>query len=303
MGFEVDGVEIVPLYDYPHLLKCIRNQFLEKNIVFKKDGAIKEASWLHIIKLYEMDVGRLGMRVCPKLSDFHVYPQKIHKMKVKNCTQALSRSVGAVIGFLAENRIHPFEDAMGTSQIIIFLDMLFDSMNGASLYSTSNNNLRCRLTAASAHLEFWRGAKEILNSMHFRCPKTKKISNPPTVRNWVQTIRGLEYLWTIFQKKGYTFLTLKNFNQDALENFFGMIRSHGVRNTNPTCSSFTSSFKLLVVNNFMSSRSVGTNCEDNLSNAGLDNFQCFIMTRNEGECSSTTPFFPFFNFLFEVAFL
>lgn len=93
----------MPLYDYPHLIKCVRNHFLTKDILFKTGENQRRASWKHIIQLYEMDIGRMVSRVCSKLTDYHVYPAKIRKMNVKCCTQALSKSVGVMMGFLAEN--------------------------------------------------------------------------------------------------------------------------------------------------------------------------------------------------------
>ncbi|KAK9680285.1 Transposase [Popillia japonica] len=101
-GFEVD--EIVALYDYPHLVKCITNNFLTKDISFlNMDNVSRQASWKHVIHSYEMDQGKCGSRACPKLTDAHVYPDRVKKMKVKCCTQVLNRSVGALMGFLAEN--------------------------------------------------------------------------------------------------------------------------------------------------------------------------------------------------------
>lgn len=37
------------------------------------------------------------------------------------------------------------------------------------------------------------------------------------------------------KEKSFKYLCLRRINQDPLENFFGRIRSHGVRNVNPTC--------------------------------------------------------------------
>lgn len=45
------------------------------------------------------------------------------------------------------------------------------------------------------------------------------------------------------------------------ENFFGCIRSHGVRNTNPNILSFVNSFKSLIINNYLSTLTSG-NCEN-----------------------------------------
>lgn len=126
--------------------------------------------------------------------------------------------------------------------------------------------------------------------MRYECPLSRKISRPPTIRNWINTISGMEYLWTKLYKKGFTSLIPRNFNQDAVENFFSLIRSHGIRNINPTCTSFVSSFKSLIVNNFLSTNSVGSNCESNLSNSGLDNLRSFLTCQhNETKINEVQP--------------
>ncbi|KAL5239384.1 hypothetical protein ACI65C_006794 [Semiaphis heraclei] len=83
--------------------------------------------------------------------------------------------------------------------------------------------------------------------------KTKKVI--PSVVNWIKTIKGL---------------------QDPIENFFGSIRSHGVRNFKPTCANFITSFKALVINNFTSNHSFGSNCENDDCDGALDNLKEFI---------------------------
>ena len=68
----------------------------------------------------------------------------------------------------------------------------------------------------------------------------------------------------------------RSFNQDPVENFFSSIRSHGVRNNNPTCSSFESSTKSLIINNLVSAHSVGANCESDESVGMLSNLKSFL---------------------------
>lgn len=66
----------------------------------------------------------------------------------------------------------------------------------------------------------------------------------------------------------------RNINQDPLENFFSQIRCFGIRN--PTCTSFIYSFKSLLLNNFVSTRSLGSNCEDDIIEGPLNNLDNFI---------------------------
>lgn len=55
---------------------------------------------------------------------------------------------------------------------------------------------------------------------------------------------------------------MRHLNQDPIENFFGAIRSHGCRNTNPTPEKFEGAFTTLLINNFSSVHTpAGANCE------------------------------------------
>ena len=44
-GFLIDDIEVVPLYDFPDLLKGIRNNMLNKNVHFVQNGVQKVAKW------------------------------------------------------------------------------------------------------------------------------------------------------------------------------------------------------------------------------------------------------------------
>lgn len=98
------GQEIVPLYDPPHLLKCMRNNLITKNLNFTdKDGKNRVAKWDHIVQLYELDKHEcvIGDRINPKLTDAHIYIDKMKKMKVSHAAQIFSQRVGSIMKMLA----------------------------------------------------------------------------------------------------------------------------------------------------------------------------------------------------------
>jgi len=49
LGFGIDGHEIVPLYDPPHLLKGVRNNLVTKDLTYYVNGERKIAKWSHIL--------------------------------------------------------------------------------------------------------------------------------------------------------------------------------------------------------------------------------------------------------------
>lgn len=96
-----DILNIVHLYDPPHLLKGVRNNLLNKNVIFTMDGKQMEARWSDIIDLYELDCQIEDVRMLPRLTAEHVIPHKIKKMKVKCAAQVLSERVASIMSFLA----------------------------------------------------------------------------------------------------------------------------------------------------------------------------------------------------------
>ena len=83
------------------------------------------------------------------------------------------------------------------------------------------------------------------------------------------------YLWNILREKGLTFLILRNFNQDPLENLFGQISQHGFASNNPRCHQFIAAFKTLIINNLSSPISSKNNCEDDQCES-LGDFSIFL---------------------------
>lgn len=282
-GYLVDELEVIHIYDCPHLMKGVRNGLLTKNLNFVQNGQQKVASWSHVINIYQADCRRGIFSEFSKLTDEHVMPDKIRKMKVKNCTQVFSRSVALNMRFKAEVSKELSKDsifyldpsATDTADLLLFFDQLFDSVNGSSLVSPAGKELRRVVTIKSKHLETWKNAIVILKSMFYSSGQSQKIITP-SLKNWQHTINSFIYIWQILRNNGFSYFSPRSFNQDPVENFFSLIRSHNVTNANPTCSAFISSVKTLIINNFMSSHSLGSNCENDESSGLLDTFREFI---------------------------
>lgn len=156
----------------------------------------------------------------------------------------------------------------------IFLNKLFDSVNAHEI--KSNTPLRAAVTERSAHHSFWYSAIKELTNIKFIDKKTKKRVSAPSLNNWITTIKGFQKLWATVKKAGIKYLKTRNINQDPLENFFRMVRSHNRRNINPTCTNFESSFKTLLINNLTSKHNIGNNCEEDKNKKILFSLQHFV---------------------------
>ncbi|KAJ8979109.1 hypothetical protein NQ317_014121 [Molorchus minor] len=113
--------------------------------------------------------------------------------------------------------------------------------------------------------------------------KTGRVrSNYKFVQGWMNSIRAIMLLWRNLKAKGLKFLSLRNLNQDPLENLFGQIRQHGICNTNPTCYQFVAALKTVVINNFGAPISRGNNCEEDYCKS-LGDFSTFLQNYSLAE--------------------
>lgn len=129
-GYLINQKEIVHIFDFPHLIKGIRNSLLEKNLHFIKDGVERKASWKHVIRAYEIDQYRGPYTQFLKLNDEHIVPSKIKKMRVKNCTQVFSHTVdckmhvaatmGEELSINSQNYLEPA--AKDAADLLLFFD-------------------------------------------------------------------------------------------------------------------------------------------------------------------------------------
>lgn len=83
------------------MIKGIQNNLIEHDAVFYDKNEKKEctASWKDVISFYETESSDSDYKICPKITDSHVYSAKLKKMKVKMATQIFSRSFSAGMRF------------------------------------------------------------------------------------------------------------------------------------------------------------------------------------------------------------
>ncbi|XP_028158537.1 uncharacterized protein LOC114351493 [Ostrinia furnacalis] len=97
-GIEISGTSLSVIFDQPHLIKGLRNNFITKNI--KMNGKISK--WQDIVDVYQTDCKHTIRRLLHKINDEHVIPEKVKKIKVKNCVRVLSKTMAAALSYTAE---------------------------------------------------------------------------------------------------------------------------------------------------------------------------------------------------------
>lgn len=161
---------------------------------------------------------------------------------------------------------------MATVNLINKIDQLFDSVNADSPSPKRGKKYLRNMSDRSPHLEYFSQMKKFIKNCEFVGAR----SRAPSLDGWIQTMTGMELLWSNLKKKypGIGSLSTRRLQQDALENCFGCIRSNCGSNYNPTVSQFVAGFKTSIISN-LSSSNLSTNCETD-EGIILDNLNIFL---------------------------
>lgn len=142
-------------------------------------------------------------------------------------------------------------------------DQKFDSCNSRQLTKNKEKPLIQVVTDNSEHHKFWKYAVQKLRNMRYVNKETlKPLPNAPTLNNWIFTIKGLEDLWKMLKKEGFTYLKTGYINQDPLENLFGNLKSSDFRDNTPSCRQAESLLKALMITSLTLKHSLTANCHD-----------------------------------------
>ncbi|XP_050340629.1 uncharacterized protein LOC126767062 isoform X2 [Bactrocera neohumeralis] len=256
-----EGSKIYCLYDYCHLFKSVRNTFMKYDIS-TPDGI---ASFKVIKKLYSIDQDNTCFKICPKLTEAHVYPSVFEKMSVKRATQVLSNSVAAGIEMADSQNLFGSDEyilkcAKPTQLFVKKMNDLFDDLDCKNF--VSKNPLKYPLLKNDSGKV--QRLYEYIN--YFKSIKLPSIAQSRCIGGFCSTIVGMIQLsQELFRdQKELSFIFLGKMNQDALENFFYRVRASQGINTHPSANEIQYIVGRLISMKILRQKfqNKGANCED-----------------------------------------
>lgn len=262
--------DIIPVFDPPHLIKCIRNNLLKKDCQYVANGVRKVAKWSHINETVKADMcDGIRNQILTKISSYHVKPKNLNKMNISHCVQVLSRTMAKVIHRLT-TWTQRDNEYFATEEFCLFINDLFDSLNSQSSNSRQEPVLRRGVTKKSRHRTFWNEALRIVKSMEFIKVGSGTKTRPTVITNLAFTIRSFIAIRTLLvDDRGFKTFSTRRFNQDPLVNLFGQIRHNNYMRTNPTGLQFIIALKGLILNRFETRGLMRFNCERDALEAGI----------------------------------
>lgn len=194
--FYVADKKIYTLYDVPHLVKSVRNNLKDHNLLTEE----KTISWEDIRALYDLDSQSTLVRANTKLSAQHVSPNNFEKMKVKLAMQIFSNRVAAALRTAIATKEITSPTAPYTAEFIQDFNHLIDTLNSTKL--NNPNKYKCAISKQNiVVLETIKSGLEWVKTWNF--PSARNVR---CVKGLQQTIQGIISLWEDLEADEYLFL-------------------------------------------------------------------------------------------------
>jgi len=251
-----NGSRIYAMFDMPHIMKNLRNNFMNYDIVVDDNVA----SFSYVRQMYEYEKCS-NLRMCPKLTDDHFDLKPFKKMRVSLATQVLSHSVAVALRAYAAFEKLP-ADASCTADFVERIDLLFDILNSRT--AKIDHKFKKPLTANSdTQFSFLSDSIEWIAKWKFvhRAEKKEKASLPFHT-GLLLTVKAVQQLaMFLLAECNFKYVLTSRFNQDVVENWFACIRQKGLNNDSRTVWEYESASKSVCVNWLLQGNSSRSNCE------------------------------------------
>lgn len=253
-------------FDACHMVKLARNKLaLMETLIDDNGGEIKWQNFINLVRMSDR-----GLTFAHKMTRSHIEWQN-KKMKVNLAVQTLSGSTASAMEFLKQNGFPEFLDCEPTIQFVRIWNNLFDIFNTKKMPNSNPFKMALNPTNAAQIFEFFDVAMNYMKKLKFRNKAGKLISVSRSristaFNGMVINMTSLKILFQDFlqQQQIIKVIPTYNFTQDPVEIFFGVIRSLGGFNDNPTSEQFTAAFrKALTSRVIMHSKNANCNLIEN----------------------------------------
>ena len=252
-------------FDPVHLLKNIRNQFIDREFLIKG----RQVSFKTILNVYEKDKGKLT-KFCRFLTQLHIAPNNLQRQKVKPALDVFRYEVSSAIKTHHESKEPGFENVDGILEFLEIMRTWYEAHDICNTQQAVMKRLETKQPFSNQedekfeflentflnYLSDWNDAidKEIDG---IPMKKTKegraKVKNLKKKRFTKETYRALRFttLSTVATVKhllneGFDYVLIRKFSSDSIEMFFGAMRQMMDGNFQGDAYSVITSFERII---------------------------------------------------------
>ncbi|KAM7282446.1 uncharacterized protein ISCGN_002596 [Ixodes scapularis] len=231
-----------------HMLKLLRNALSDKHAFVDRDGGLIQ--WKFVEDLHDIQQ-KEGVLIANKLRKSHIY-WKNQPMKVSLAAQLFSTSVADAIAECRNLGIPSLYQSRPTEQFIRHVNNVFDILNSRHVGQKLWKKPLCKdnIEEVRSYLDnaasYFSSVQECVDGLLMT--ETNRKTGFIGFLVCIRSVLDL-YKHVVEDTSLMTYLPTYKFSQDHLELFFGVMRSHGRSNDNPTTRQFAAVFKRLIVLN------------------------------------------------------
>jgi hypothetical protein len=270
--------------DIPHLLKLLRNWFIDDGFLLQQCSKPFKAEVMQAI----IDIGNSGdLRVAHRLTQRILDARHTLRQAVKPAAQIWSHTVAKAIKWAGDNGLINVPDYKKFSDFVSIVNKWFDVQNshqkygahqGVNGYGVSIDNQEMVLQLMNSYIQNLRvGSRKSL--MPFQ--KGILISNA--------SLRTLyDYLQNKFPQE-FQYILTRRLQQDVLENFFAYIRAMGSCKDNPSGYDFRYRLRWYILGKHSHAVfSINRNAEEDVETSCMSSSSITCETPSTSEIPKTT---------------
>lgn len=227
--------------DAPHLLKLIRNHFLD-------DGYIVNGKLITVAPIKEAfyKFGSDDLKIMHKISSKHFDVAGPERQKVKLAAQLLSHTVSASLRRFYQLGKLSSPNVMECANFVKSINDWFDVFNSKIAAVDS----RERMKAYGLALETQNQILSDIDQLIFKLRTPNKSCLLPFQKGILINNTSLRSLFEDMQKTyGTDYILTHRLNQDVLENMFSVIRAKGGLHDHPTATEFSYRLRSYILGN------------------------------------------------------
>lgn len=215
--------------DAPHLIKLIRNNFLDSGFLLADGNKVSHDCVTEIIARAKHD-----LKITHRLSDKHIHVTGPSRMNVKLAVQLLSGTTAKALKYFGEKQLLTSMNWKCTSEFIELSNAWFDVFNSRVWYDAKSSrnaygtDISTQDIILSRMTDTVAAMKVCGSNKMYQFQKGLMISSQslPKLFDMLKEMFGISYLLTC------------RLNQDCLEHFFAIIRQMGGKCDHPSAVSF-----------------------------------------------------------------
>jgi hypothetical protein len=219
------------LFDYVHLLKCIRNNWLTEKcgeLKFVWSGREMIARWSDLVMLYELE--KNSLTTLSRLNHVAVHPKPVERQRVSTCLRVFCDET------IAAFNTHEEVDKKAVEGTILFLRLFTEFWKIVNVHRDGVDvRLQDDLRAVIKSPDDWRldyllKLADMAENMR-KTTKGKRVQSltPDTSKAFAHTCRGMvDMSKTLLQREEQEYVMLGDYTTDELEaDFIGLRQGHG----------------------------------------------------------------------------